>query len=162
MTLLRQYRIASSLLILLSIVAFSIAELDFAMLIAGVVLAVVSWYVTEGPRGRTLPAWATNTLTVGLVAYCAGDFVLRGDLESAMGSLGRFLLWLLVIKLYARRTETEDRQRFTLATMIMLTGCLESVELLFGLLVTTGMFGAPATPPRPSTPLLTFSAELSP
>lgn len=135
MTLLRQYRIASSLLILLSIVAFSIAELDFAMLIAGVVLAVVSWYVTEGPRGRTLPAWATNTLTVGLVAYCAGDFLLRGDLESAMGSLGRFLLWLLVIKLYARRTETEDRQRFTLATMIMLTGCLESVELLFGLLV---------------------------
>ena len=135
MTLLRQYRIASNLLVLLSIVAFSIAELDFAMLLVGVVLAVLSWYVTEGPRGRTLPGWITNTLTVGLVAYCAGDFAVRGTLEGAMGALGRFLLWLLVIKLYARRTEHEDRQRFTLATMLILTGCLESVELVFGLLV---------------------------
>ena len=79
MTLLRQYRVASLMLVLLSIVAFSIAELDFAMLVVGVVLAVLSWYVTEGPRGRTMPNWATNTLTAGLFAYCAADFVVRED-----------------------------------------------------------------------------------
>ena len=135
MTLLRQYRIASLLLVVLSIVAFSIAELDFAMLFIGVVLAVLSWYVTEGPRGRSLPGWATNILTVALLAGSVLDFITRGTIEGAMGALGRFLLWLLVIKLFARRTDNEDAQRFTLATMLVLTGCLESVELVFGLLV---------------------------
>lgn len=135
MTLLREYRVASLLLVILSIVAFSIAELDFAMLFIGVVLAVLSWYVTEGPRGRTLPGWAANILTVGLLASSVIDFVVRGTIEGAMGSLGRFLLWLLVIKLFARRADNEDSQRFTLATMLVLIGCLESVELVFGLLV---------------------------
>ena len=135
MTLLRQYRIASLLLVVLAIVAFSIAELDFAMLFIAVVLAVLSWYVTEGPRGRTLPDWMTNVLTVGLLGFSGVDFVVRGTLEDAMGSLGRFLLWLLVIKLFARRGEHEDRQRFTLATMLVLAGCLESVEFVFGVLV---------------------------
>jgi hypothetical protein len=64
MTLLRRHRIASFLLAIVAIVAFSIAELDFTMLFLGVVLAVLSWYVTEGPRGRTLPDWAANTVVV--------------------------------------------------------------------------------------------------
>jgi len=135
MTLLRQYRIASFLLVIVAIVAFSISQLDFTLLFLGVVLAMLSWYVTEGPRGRTLPDWATNLLTVAVLGYSGFDFVVRGTIEDAMGTLGRFLLWLLVIKLFARRGASEERQRFTLATMLVLTGCLESVALAFGVLV---------------------------
>lgn len=135
MTLLRQYRIASFLLVIVAIVAFSISQLDFTLLFLGVVLAMLSWYVTEGPRGRTLPDWVTNLLTIAVLGYSGLDFVVRGTIEDAMGTLGRFLLWLLVIKLFARRGSSEERQRFTLATMLVLTGCLESVALAFGVLV---------------------------
>ncbi len=135
MTLLRQYRVSSFVLVLLAMVAFSIAELDFAMLFFSVVLAVLAWYVTEGPRGRTLPEWVANALILALLGYSGFEFVVRGTIEDAMGSLGRFLLWLLLIKLFAKRTRHEDRQRFTLATMLVLTGCLESVDLSFGALV---------------------------
>ena len=44
MTLLRRHRIASFLLAIVAIVAFSIAELDFSMLFLGVVLAVLTWW----------------------------------------------------------------------------------------------------------------------
>ncbi|MFM2163807.1 MAG: Protein-glutamine gamma-glutamyltransferase [Planctomycetota bacterium] len=135
MTLLRKHRIAGFLLVILSIVAFSIAELDFTLLFTAVVLAVVSWYVTEGPRGRTLPNWATNALTLALFAYSVYGFALDGAAENAMGSLGRFLLWLLVLKLFAARVEREDRQRFMLSTMLVVAGCLESVDFAFGMLV---------------------------
>ncbi len=135
MILLRQYRVASFLLVLLAIAAFAIAELDFTTLFLGVALAMLSWYTTEGPRGRSLATWVSNALTIALVGYCGIDFAMRGTIEDAMGSLGRFLLWLLVIKIFSRRSENDDRQRFTLATMLVLTGCLESVDLSFGAIV---------------------------
>ena len=135
MTLLRQHRLASFLLALLAIVAFAIAELDFGMLFVGVVLAVLSWYVTEGPRGRTIPDWASNTLVVGAVAWNGFQFLMRGEVVDAMGVLGRVLVWILIVKLYARRTPSEEKQRFALATMLVVAGCLESVQFAFGLLV---------------------------
>ena len=136
MTLFRQYRLAAFALVVLSIVAFSIAQVDFSMLFVGVVLAMLSWYVTEGPRGRTLPDWASNTLVVLLVGWTVLAFLSLEDTTDAMGELGRFLLWLLVIKLYSRRTREDDRMRFTLATLLMLAGCVDSVEFVFGVLVT--------------------------
>ena len=135
MTLLRQYRAAAFALIVLSIVAFSIAQVDFAMLFVGVVLATLSWSVTEGPRGRALPDWASNTLVVLLVGWTAMAFLSLEDTTDAMGQLGRFLLWLLVIKLFSRRTPDDDRLRFTLATLLILAGCVDSVEFVFGVLV---------------------------
>jgi transglutaminase-like putative cysteine protease len=135
MTLLRRHRIASFLLAIVAIVAFSIAELDFTMLFLGVVLAVLSWYVTEGPRGRTLPDWAANTLVVLAIAWEAFSFVSTGELADAMGALGRTMVWILIAKLFSRRTPTEERQRFALSTMLVIAGCLESVQFAFGLLV---------------------------
>ncbi|MFM7132800.1 MAG: DUF3488 and transglutaminase-like domain-containing protein [Planctomycetota bacterium] len=135
MNLLRQYRFASFLLVLLAIAAFSIAELDFALLFVAGTLATLSWYVTEGPRGRTLPDWAANAIIVAILAWSAFDFAARGELTDAMGALGRFLLSLLVVKLFARRTVNEDRQRLSLATMIVVAGCLQSVQFVFGILV---------------------------
>ena len=103
MSVLRQYSIASFALLLVSIIAFATATVDFALLFAAVLLATASWYVTEGPRGRTLPAWLSTALVVGLLGWSALDFIMRGELADSTASLGRFLLWLLVVKLYSPR-----------------------------------------------------------
>jgi transglutaminase-like putative cysteine protease len=134
-TLLRQYRFASFTLVLVSIIAFSIATVDFLQLFVALVLAMVSWYTTEGPRGRTLPNWLVNTLIAGALAWHALDFMRSGELSAAVSTLGRFLLWLLIIKLFARPSVHEDRQRLSLATMLVIAGCLESVQFAFGALV---------------------------
>lgn len=135
MTLLRQHRLATFLLAVLGIVAFAISQLDFALLFLGVFLATLSWYATEGPRGRTLPDWMANLAIAAIFAWSLLGFLGEGSLEGAMGALGRFLTWLLVVKLFARRTTGEERQRFVLASMLVLTGCLESVQFVFGVLV---------------------------
>ncbi len=135
MTLLRQHRLATFLLAVLGIVAFAISQLDFALLFLGVFLAMLSWYVTEGPRGRTLPDWLANLAIAAIFGWSLLGFLGEGSLEGAMGALGRFLTWLLVVKLFARRTGSEERQRFVLASMLVLTGCLESVQFVFGVLV---------------------------
>ena len=135
MTLLRQYRFASFMLVLVSIIAFSIATVDFAQLFLAVTLAMVSWYTTEGPRGRTLPHWLSNTIIVALLAWIGLGFLRGGELSGAVAALGRFLLWLLIIKLYSRPTVHEERQRLSLATMLVIAGCLESVQFAFGALV---------------------------
>ncbi|MEY3141624.1 MAG: Protein-glutamine gamma-glutamyltransferase [Planctomycetota bacterium] len=135
MTLLRQYRFASFMLVIVSIIAFSIATVDFLQLFLAVTLAMVSWYITEGPRGRTLPHWLSNTIIVVLLAWIGLGFMRSGELSGAVAALGRFLLWLLIIKLYSRPTVHEERQRLSLATMLVIAGCLESVQFAFGALV---------------------------
>ncbi len=135
MNLLRQHRFATFVLAVLGIVAFAISQLDFGLLFLGVFLATLSWYVTEGPRGRTLPGWAANLAAAGVLAWSLVGFLGEGSLEGAMGALGRFLTWLLVVKLFARRSAAEERQRFVLSAMLVLTGCLESVQFVFGVLV---------------------------
>ena len=135
MTLLRQYRFASFMLVLVALIAFSVAVVDLPLLFVSTILAMLSWYVTEGPRGKTLPTWVSNILVVVALAWAVFTFVAGGELAGATSALGRFLLWLLLIKLFAARTPTEDRQRFALSTMIVLAGCLESVQFAFGALV---------------------------
>jgi transglutaminase-like putative cysteine protease len=134
-TLLRQFRFASFMLVIVSIIAFSIATVDFVQLFLAVTLAMVSWYVTEGPRGRALPEWLANALMLAALGWFAIDFLRTGELSDAIATLGRFLLWLLVIKLFSRHGRHEERQRLALSTMLVIAGCLESVQFAFGVLV---------------------------
>ena len=87
MTLLRQHRLATFLLAVLGIVAFAISQLDFALLFLGVFLAMLSWYVTEGPRGRTLPDWLANLAIAAIFGWSLLGFLGEGSLEGAMGAL---------------------------------------------------------------------------
>lgn len=135
MTLLRQHRIAAFLLVLLSIAAFATSQKDLVLLVSGGAFAVLSWYVTEGPRGRTLPALVSNSLILVLLAWTLVSVLSELDLTDSTAVLGRFLLWLLVIKLFSARTVYEDRQRLTLAMMLVVCGCLETVEFIFAALV---------------------------
>ena len=95
MTLLRQYRIASSLLVLLSIVAFSIAELDFAMLIAGV--------RRIGADGASVTAMI-EPIIAGAVAW-----VLLGQSLSPLQILGGLVVLAAVAWAQVSRARAETR-----------------------------------------------------
>ncbi len=135
MNLLRQHRISAFLLVLLAMAAFATSQKDLVLLMSSGAIAVLSWYVTEGPRGRSLPEVASNILILGLLMWTLAGFLTDIELADATSVLGRFLLWLLVIKLFSRRTAYEERQRFTLAAMLVVCGCLETVEFVFAALV---------------------------
>lgn len=135
MTLLRSFPFLAFVLVLLSIAGLSAAQHSVQLLLVAGTLAAVSWYITEGPRGRTLPRWVSNLLVLGACLHVFVDlFQNRNDM---MGVLGRLVVWLTLIKLYERRSARDYAHLLTLSLLLMLTGCLQSNDLLFGAILLT-------------------------
>ncbi|MCZ6494486.1 MAG: transglutaminaseTgpA domain-containing protein [Planctomycetota bacterium] len=128
MRLLRSFPAAALAAVLLSIVGLAIAQGSVGLLLVGGVLAAMSWYVTEGPRGRSLPKWTSNVL---IIAVSLNGFVdLSGHRDDVIGVLGRFIVWLTLIKLYERKGPREYAQLLSLSLLLILLGCLQSRGLL--------------------------------
>ena len=57
MRLLRSFPFLAFLLVLMSIVGLCVSTGSAGLLLVAGVLSALSWYVTEGPRSRSLPNW---------------------------------------------------------------------------------------------------------
>lgn len=133
MRLLRSFHALAFLLVLLSITGLAAAQQSVGLLLVAGTLAVLSWYVTEGPRGRTLPRWVSNLLVLAVALNVIVDY--SGNRDDLMGVLGRFAVWLTLIKLYERRTARDHAHLLLLSLVLMLTGCLRSTDLIFGMIL---------------------------
>lgn len=140
MRLLRSYPALSFALVLVSIIALCLAQGNVGLLIISGALAALSWYITEGPRSKHLPRWVSNVLVIAVSLHVVAD--LMQNRHDVLGVLGRFIVLLTLIKLYERRTARDHAQLLTLSLLLMVTGCLQSTDLLFGaLLVVYAMLG---------------------
>src|SRR5262245_52250145 len=133
MRLLRSFPVLAFILVLLSIAGLCAALQSVGLLLVAGTLAAMSWYVTEGPRGRTLPRWVSNLLVLAASVSVFVDLLQNRD--DIMGVLGRFAVWLTLIKLYERRTARDHAHLLTLSLLLMMTGCLRSNSLLFGVIL---------------------------
>jgi transglutaminase-like putative cysteine protease len=129
MNLLRTFPIMAFGLMLLSIVGLCVAQHSVELLLVAGALAVVSWYVTEGPRGRHLPPWVSTLLTLAVLINLVVEVVQRDHWLQAMG---RFAVWMTLIKLYERKTPAAYRVLLLLSLLLMLAGAVQSADLLFG------------------------------
>ena len=133
MTLLRQLPFIVFVLALISVVAQGVAQENPLLLIIAGTIAVVSWYITEWKGGHTLPVWVARALLIPVVAYAL--------IESLQGSadlrpiLGRFLLFLLLIKLYEEKTSQNYGLILLLSFVLMIVGCLLVAGPLFAVLL---------------------------
>jgi len=121
------------LLVLLSIVGLCVAQANMQLLLVAGALAVISWYVTEGPRGRSLPRWVSNVLVIGITLHVLFDLLQAGS--DVLESVSWFALWLTLIKLYERRVPRDHAQLMLLSFLLMLIASLQSAELRFGLIL---------------------------
>lgn len=133
MKLLRSFPALAFTLVLLSIAGLCAAQRSVGLLLVAGTLAAISWSVTEGPRGRTLPRWVSNIL---VIAVCLNVFRdLMQNPADVMGVLGRFTLFLTLVKLYERRTARDYAQLLMLSLVLMITGCMQSNDLIFGIVL---------------------------
>ncbi len=133
MKLLRSFPALAFALVLLSIAGLCAAQRSVGLLLVAGTLAAISWSVTEGPRGRTLPRWVSNIL---VIAVCLNVFRdLMQNPADVMGVLGRFTLLLTLVKLYERRTARDYAQLLMLSLVLMITGCMQSSDLIFGIVL---------------------------
>ena len=133
MKMLRPYRMLRFSLVLTAILAQCVALGSMSVLVISVTLAALSWYVTEGPRGKSIPPWSSRLLVLAVFVYCLFDAI---SLESQLPEvLGRFVVWLTVIKLYGKRTVENEAQLLLLSLLLLAVGALYATSLLFGMLL---------------------------
>ena len=135
MNLLRRFPAMAFALSLLAIAGFCVATESFGWLVVAGTMAALSWYYTEGPRGRTLPRWVANLLLVAAVLYAVADWLQRSSSGEIMDVVGRFTLILTVIKLYENKSARDYGQLLALGAVLMVAGALQSVQLSFAVLL---------------------------
>jgi transglutaminase-like putative cysteine protease len=133
MRLLGTFPILGYAVVLLSIVGVGVATNSAALLLVCGVLAAMSWYVTEGPRGRSLPGWTANVLIIAVSLSGLVDLAQHRD--DVMGVLARFIVWLMLIKLYQHKAPRDYAQLLGLSMLVMLIGALRSTDLLFAVVL---------------------------
>lgn len=139
---LRRVRLELLVLAEIAIAAFCISQRSIGEFLLAGGLAALSWYVTQGPRGRTLPRWAATVLLVAILAHVGWLWMLDPDPAEAMAVLGRFAMWLSVLKLYEARSPRDDAQLLALSAVLVVSGTLHTVDLLFAVLLLAYGIGA--------------------
>lgn len=130
MKLLRAFPLAALALVVLAIVCFCVATGQVTLLIVTGAVGALSWYVCEGPRGYALPKWLANILIIVASAAMVPD-VLAHRYE-VVSVLGRYAVWIALIKLYERKDRRDYAQLLWLSLLLVIAGVLKSRELLFG------------------------------
>lgn len=133
MKLLRSFPLTAFALVLLGIVGFCAANNNVGLMLVAGAFAAMSWYITEGPRGWALPKWVSNLLI--LAASINVFFDLAANQHDVIGVLGRFAVWLALIKLYERKTRREYGQLLWLTLVLVVAGAIETRSLLFGIVL---------------------------
>ncbi|MEM0913219.1 MAG: DUF3488 and transglutaminase-like domain-containing protein [Planctomycetota bacterium] len=119
--------------VMLSIVSFGIVERNPAMLLLTGVIGMLSWFVTEGPRGRSLPRWMINLGSlIAVISLAIEVTAIKTDLVVAMG---HFTIWLAILLLYARKSHREYAQLLVLSMLVMVGGSVLSVSVVYGALL---------------------------
>ncbi|MEE9130584.1 MAG: DUF3488 and transglutaminase-like domain-containing protein [Phycisphaerales bacterium] len=129
MRLIRGFPAMALTVVLLSIVGFFVSQESVGLLLVCGALAVMSWYITEGPRGRSLPSWTSNVLVLAVTINVFVDFFQHRD--DILGVLGRFVVWLTLIKLYERKASRDYAQLLSLSMLLMLIGAIRPGSLVF-------------------------------
>ena len=130
MKLLHSYSALRFALVLIAILAQCVALSNFPLLVIAGTLSALSWYVTEGPRGKSIPPWVARLLVLVALLYAMLDAI--GPVERLPLVLGQFVVWLTVIKLYGKRTVENEAQLLLLGLLLMTVGALYATDFLFG------------------------------
>ena len=117
MKLIHSYRVLRFSLVLFAILAQCVALTSIHLLVVAGTLAALSWYVTEGPRGKSIPPWISRLLVLAVFMFSVIDAF--GPVTLLPLVLGRFVVWLTVIKLYGNRTIENEAQLLLLSMLLL-------------------------------------------
>jgi transglutaminase-like putative cysteine protease len=118
--------------VILGIVGFALAEHNSAMVLATGGLALLSWFIVERPRGRPLPHWL---ITTGVLIATGWTIWLQVQGEPLILSLGDYILYLQLFKLYDRKLNRDHAQLMVLSLMQMVCAAIIGAEVIFALIL---------------------------
>lgn len=135
MNLVRRYIKCVHLLVLLGVVAYSVAEEDLIYVMIAAPVTLAAYLIVGGPGGRPIPRWGINLAFLLATLMMANHWAnaMRGDTISVLCS---YLVWLQLIKLFEPRTPRDQAQIILLSLMLVVGACLTSVTIELGAVLT--------------------------
>ena len=119
--------------VVLGVVAYGVAEQNAPMVLMAGTLSMLSWYIVEGPGGRPVPRWVIN---IGVLCVTVWLFYAQIKLnEPMLHSLGKFILFIQIFKLYERKTNRDYAQLIVLSLLLMVCAAIISAAIIFGILL---------------------------
>ncbi len=129
------FRRAALALVLLATAAYSASERSPWALVLGGLAAVLSTFITEGPRGRALPAWTVRVGVLAAMAWGGFEFLQRPSPAEAPRIVGGVVLATLLMKLFERKAASDWRQVLALTVVLVVASALGSADFVVGVLV---------------------------
>jgi transglutaminase-like putative cysteine protease len=117
-------------LVILGVLAYSVAEEDLIYAAIALPLVVVAALVTGGPSGKPLPRWIINAAL--LIATGHMGLSWYSNLGETIGILCRYVIWLQLIKMFEPRTPRDQSQVIILSMVLVIGACLTSVKADLG------------------------------
>jgi len=132
----RQFRQLAFIQVLLSMLAFCIAEGQPALLALVAVVGLASWFVTEGPKRAGLNRNLLNLGAIGSVVLMLTEALLTGGANPVI-LVGHFTISLQMVLLFAKKTRREYVQLAVLSPLQMIAGSVlpGGVTLVYGVLL---------------------------
>ena len=131
-----QFRQLAFLQILLGMLAFCIAEGRPVLLVLVGLVAMASWFVTEGPSKAGLDRQMLNLGAVGAVMLMSIEALITNG-GQPVTMVGHFTLALQLLLLFARKTRREYIQLAVLSALQMIGGSVlpGGVTLIYGVML---------------------------
>ncbi|MEM6553591.1 MAG: DUF3488 and transglutaminase-like domain-containing protein [Planctomycetota bacterium] len=135
----QRFRRLAFIQVVLGVLSFCIAAEDPVLLLLVGAIAVLSWYVTEGPSAWGLPRVWVN-LAAMLAVVWLGMGLMRSP-EEVLSGMGRFIMVLQVLILYMRKTNREYAQLLVLSLLQMAVASVlpGGTSVVYGVLL--GVYG---------------------
>jgi hypothetical protein len=133
--LVERFRLSALVLVLFAMVAFCLGIRNIPLLLLTLPLGILSWYVTEGPRGWAISRTVQNILLLVLLIWAGVEASRLPDSSETMGLLGRFVQWLLLVKLFGRKSRRDYAQIISLSAVLVMAGTLQAVDFAFAISV---------------------------
>lgn len=130
-------------LVLLSIVAFCMAEENAGLMLIAGAIAALSWYIVEGPTGRPAPLWTVHVGAVVAVGWLIFEIINWrsagvGEIEVTRGmivAMGHFTIWLQILQMFGQKGNREYALILVLGLMQMIGASVLNPSMVYGLLL---------------------------
>src|SRR5438445_10670071 len=124
----KQFKPALYLLLMLGMTGFALAvEMPGLWILSMTVLGVQAWLVHTG-RFRPLPRLVANLITLLALAY---TFQAIRFASTPIITIGQFLVFLQMVKLFELRANRDYAQLLVLSLLLMVAGAISTPSLAF-------------------------------
>src|SRR5688572_9602403 len=136
----KQFRPALYLLLVMGMTGFALAAESAGLWILGIGAIIIHAWLIRSGRFKPLPRLLANIIT--LAALFFAFVAVRASTSTPILTIGQFLVFLQLVKLYELRANRDYAQLLILSLLLMVAATISTASLAFATLLLLYLFGA--------------------